>query len=101
MQYPPLLSCHRSRSHRHPPVPQTNFPETKVVQIGQFKIGLVHGHQAAAVPGEGHLVDEHLLPPLPPVHAQQLRPGQAADGEEPGGEGGGGGGAIGQPGGEG
>ena len=24
---------------------QSNFPETKVVQIGQFKIGLVHGHQ--------------------------------------------------------
>ena len=22
-----------------------NFPETKVVQVGQFKIGLVHGHQ--------------------------------------------------------
>lgn len=23
----------------------TNFPETKVVQIGQFRVGLVHGHQ--------------------------------------------------------
>ena len=23
----------------------TSFPETKVVQIGQFKIGLIHGHQ--------------------------------------------------------
>ena len=22
-----------------------NFPETKVVQIGQFRIGLIHGHQ--------------------------------------------------------
>ena len=22
-----------------------NFPETKVVQIGNFKIGLIHGHQ--------------------------------------------------------
>lgn len=22
-----------------------SFPETKVVQIGQFKIGLIHGHQ--------------------------------------------------------
>ena len=22
-----------------------NFPETKVVQIGQFKIGMCHGHQ--------------------------------------------------------
>lgn len=23
----------------------TAFPETKVVQIGQFRVGLVHGHQ--------------------------------------------------------
>jgi len=22
-----------------------NFPETKVIQIGQFRIGLIHGHQ--------------------------------------------------------
>lgn len=25
--------------------PNNNFPETKVLQIGQFRIGLVHGHQ--------------------------------------------------------
>eukprot|EP01039_Chlorochromonas_danica_P021646 gene21646-26743_t len=23
----------------------SNFPESKVIQIGQFKIGLIHGHQ--------------------------------------------------------
>ena len=31
----------------------TNLPETKVVQIGQFRIGLIHGHQV--VPwGDSH-----------------------------------------------
>ena len=24
---------------------EQNFPETKVVKIGQFRIGLIHGHQ--------------------------------------------------------
>ena len=27
-----------------------SYPETKVVQIGQFKIGLVHGHQVYIPP---------------------------------------------------
>jgi len=26
------------------------FPETKVVQIGQFKVGLIHGHQVSTPP---------------------------------------------------
>lgn len=29
--------------HKH--FQNTDFPESKVIQIGNFKIGLIHGHQ--------------------------------------------------------
>lgn len=50
---PPLLPCFSSAHRLAPNVhvvrgdfeESTSFPESKVVQIGQFRVGLVHGHQ--------------------------------------------------------
>jgi predicted phosphodiesterase len=33
----------------------SELPETKVVKIGQFNIGLCHGHQVCSVPHSHHI----------------------------------------------
>lgn len=46
-QNPPLMMCFQELHalRLHVPSQNLNYPEQKVVTVGQFKIGLIHGHQ--------------------------------------------------------